>query len=455
MNIPLNYDPRDYQVEALKALDNGSVMNVWCWARRGGKDLTGFAYAIKKMVESPINVVLVFPTQKQGYKSFWINIENDGFKTIEHIPQALIAGQTNSETSMIITLKNGSTFQVLGASDPDALRGANGKIYIFSEFVDIPSAALKVIRPIIAVNGGQIIIQSTPKIDGISGGSFKILFDRATRLMNDGDTRQFASLVTANKYLSPEALEELRQETIAEYGNDFFWRQEYLCDWGQVSSTSYYGAVLAEIAKRSQVGRFPYDPAYPVFTTWDYGMSDSTAIGWWQYINKRIRVIDYYETHDIALGTTLEYVKSKPYNVMWNFFPHDLSVRDSDAIERINKVIDSGLPNSSLLKREPKEDGIKRAVEKTMNTDFNEGTTEDLRRKLKIYKRKFNGITGDYEGPEHKTESHAADEHRYMYAAIEQEFDTKTGLFLYSPDSQVDVYDSEEVNLASQFNPMY
>ena len=455
MQVPVNYDARWYQLDALTALDNGSVMNLWCWARRGGKDLTGFAYAIKKMVESPINVVLVFPTQKQGYKSFWINIENDGFKTLDHIPASLIASQTNSETSMIITLKNGSTFQVLGATDPDALRGANGKIYLFSEFVDIPSAALKVIRPIIAVNGGQIIIQSTPKIDGISGGTFKILFDRAMRLMKAGNTSQFASQITAKEYLTAEQLEELRQECIEEYGNDFFWRQEYLCDWGQVSSTSYYGAVLAEIKKRQQIGRFPYDPAHPVFTSWDYGMSDSTAIGWFQYINKKPRVIDYYETHDIALNITVDYVKSKPYNTMWNFFPHDLSVRDSDAIERINKVIENGLPNSSLLRREPKEDGIKRAVEKTMLTEFNEATTEDLRRKLHIYKRKFNGLTGDYEGPEHKTESHAADEHRYMYAAIEQEFDPKTGLFLYAPDLQVATYDSEEINVAGQYDPGY
>jgi hypothetical protein len=183
-------------------------------------------------------------------------------------------------------------------------------------------------------------------------------------------------------------------------------------------------------------------------------MSDSTAIGFWQYIRKQVRIIDYYETHDIPLGSTVEYVKAKPYNIMWNFFPHDLSVRDSDAIERINKVLEV-LPNSSLLRREPKEDGIKRAVEKTANVEMNEGTTEDLRRKLGLYRRKFNPLTGDYEGPEHKTESHAADEHRYMFAAIEQEFDPKSGLFLYSPDLQVATYEGETINVAEQFNPMY
>src|SRR6266704_2048460 len=108
MQIPVNFDPRDYQRTALAALDAGSIMNIWCWSRRGGKDFTAFGYAVKKMVERPMNVVLVFPTKQQGYESFWTNIENDGFKTIEHIPASLIASQTNSPSNMKIILKNGS-----------------------------------------------------------------------------------------------------------------------------------------------------------------------------------------------------------------------------------------------------------------------------------------------------------------------------------------------------------
>lgn len=53
----------------------------------------------------------------------------------------LIASKRDDE--MLIRLINGSTFQVLGIKDPDALRGANGKLCTsFSEFVDIDSAAM-------------------------------------------------------------------------------------------------------------------------------------------------------------------------------------------------------------------------------------------------------------------------------------------------------------------------
>lgn len=410
--------------------------------------MTAFAYAVKKMIEQPMNVVLVFPIKEQGKNSFWENIENDGFKTIEHIPAVLIERQDNS--NMRITLKNGSTFQILGAGDPDALRGANAKLYILSEFVDIPSAVLKVIRPVVRNNGGQIIIQSTPKIDGISGATFKSLFDRAMARED-----QFASLITAKEYMSEQELEDERQECIAENGNDYWYRQEFLCDWGQASATNYYTGALHMALKHGNIGYYPYDPGYPAFTSWDLGMSDMMAVSFWQYIRKVPRVIDYYESHDVSYETTVNAVRNKPYNIMWNFLPHDGAVRDSDAIERVEKVVKLGLPNTSLLRRELKEEGIKRAVAKTSHTEFNDATTTDLRRKLALYKRKFNGLTGDYMGPEHNTNSHAADTHRYMYKAIADEFDEKSGLFLYSPDLQVATYDSEIINIAAQYNPNY
>lgn len=455
MQIPLNFTPREYQAEALSALDMGTVLNVWCWSRRGGKDFTAFAYAVKKMVERPMNVVIVWPTKKQGYDNFWTTISNDGMPVLDHIPASLVEQRTNSPTDMHITLKNGSTLTLLGATDPEALRGANGLIYIFSEFVDIPSAALDVIRPIVAVNGGQIIIQSTPKIDGISGGTFKILFDRAFLNWTQGRKTQFASRITAKAYLSKEQLEEIRQETIAKNGNDFWFRQEFLCDWGQASATNYYAVALQMARKAGRIGRFPYDPAHPAYTSWDLGMSDMLAVGFWQYINKTPRVIDYYETHNVAYENTIAIIKGKPYNLAWHFLPHDGAVRDSDAIERVEKIRQLGLPNCSLLRRELKEEGIKRAVGGTSRVEFNESTTEELRRKLSLYKRKFNPLTGDYMGPEHNSNSHAADEHRYMFAAIDQDFDPKTGLFYFGTDMEEATYESETLNVASQFNPGY
>jgi hypothetical protein len=99
--------------------------------------------------------------------------------------------------------------------------------------------------------------------------------------------------------------------------------------------------------------------------------------------------------------------------------------------------------------------GISRAVENIVNARINAGTTEDLRRKLTLYQRKFNPLTGDYMGPEHKTESHAADAIRYVYVAIEQEFDKQTGAFYYAPENAQVSYDTDTIQVAGQYRPDY
>lgn len=444
MNIPYHYEPRPYQIRAIEALDNGVRLAVLVFARRSGKTMMSYCYAGKRLVQDVMNTVLVFPTKEQARSVFWDNIENDGFKTIDHIPDSLIGRKDNH--NMRLTLKNGSTFQVLGTTDPDSLRGANGKLYIFDEFVDQDSAALDVVRPIVAANGGQIIAQSTPKIDGPSGATFESMYKRA--LITPG---QYADLVTADAYMDKEVLEELRQEYIAKYGNDFFFRQEFYCDFGAASSSSYYSESIKLIEDSGNIGSYPYQSDKPVFTAWDLGLSDSTAICFFQVVDKRIRIIDFFETNNIGLPSIISFVTSKPYVYGWHFLPHDGAVRDmTDAISRIQKIRELGLPNSVLLRREGIDIGINRMVSMARSTYFNEETTDVLRRKLLIYKRKFNPLTGNYAGPDHKTESHAADSYRMIGSAWEQYFDKDTGkVFMDSGTSVTGKYQREKLSFPS------
>lgn len=442
MKIPYHYTPRDYQLEFIQGMATARFA-VLEWARRAGKDMTCWAYAIMEMVKEPMNVVLVFPTKEQGYKSFWTNVENDGFKTIEHVPKSLIASRTNSVDNMSLTLKNGSTFMVFGSTNADALRGANGKIYIFSEFVDTDSEVLGVVRPIVAVNGGKIILNSTPKLDGISGGTFLKLYAAAEK-----DPTQFASKVYATAYLKADQLAQIRQDYIDQYGNDFLFRQEFLLDENAATSTSYYGNLLSDMIAQGRAGIHPYNSDYPVYTSWDLGMADSTAIFWWQYyaitddeghvIGKKLNIIDFYETHSIGDLAIVNFVKSKKYNYGWHFFPHDGAKRDSDAIARIQKIRTMGLVNSSLLKRTNLEMGINKVADllNSKDTTMHRPVMQVAIDKLKLYKRKFNSYTGDYEGPDHSTESHCADALRYMAEAISQAFDPKTYRFYFKEDDK-------------------
>lgn len=447
IQVPAHYDPttRPYQLGVQSGLRN-SRFAVLVIHRRAGKTVATFAYAIERMVEEPMTVVMVYPTLKQGWDNFWTSLDNDGNKIIDYIPKELIAssGNSSSEDSMQITLKNGSVFRVLGATKPEALRGANAKIYIFDEFVDIPAKAVRVVRPIVLANGGQIIIQSTPKITGISGGTFKKLYHNAEK-----DPTQYAIYLRADKsnIFTPEQLEQFRQDDIAETGTDFNYRQEMLLDWGQTDQTSYYGENLVAMEKDGRIGDHPHDPRQRVYTAIDLGGGpDSTAITWFQYINKELNIIDYYETNNIGDEPIVRLIQSKPYNYGWHFLPHDGTRNDSDHIQRLQKWREYGLPDSSTLPKTGKEAGIKDVVELLAlpTTTFHEPFTSHLIHQLKLYQRKFNDATGNYEGPEHKTSSHGADSFRYVSQALKWGFDEE-GNCIYTSSGSMQTYEAEQL----------
>ena len=434
MEVPAHYDPRNFQATFLSEA-RGFWFIVMEWARRAGKGLTTFVYAASRMVEEPMGVMIIYPTAEQGYRSFWNNIENDGFRTIEHIPPEMRLKFTDTKDNMSMVLKNGSTLDLVGANaDPEKLRGNNIKLYILSEFVDIDSGVLDIIEPIVIANGGQIIIESTPKQDGVSGMTFVKLRKAAEK-----DPEMYSSRVPATEYMTKEELARARQSCINRWGNDFMFRQEYLLDEGQALETSYYGNIItAKIANGLISNKYPYDPKYPVFTSWDLGGGgDSTAGVFWQYYDKKLRVIDSYETHIINDKALVNFINTRPYfgNYGWHFFPHDGSKRDSDGIQRIVKLNQLGLPNASLLRKRGKEAGLNDAIQlMLLNTVsvYAPNCSQDggFLDKLRLYKRKWNAYTGDYEGADHNTASHYADAWRYVSDAVVQFFDRKTGKFL-------------------------
>lgn len=452
MEVPAHFDPRTFQATFLSEARKYWFI-VMEWARRAGKGLTTFVYAAQRMVEEPMGVVIIYPTAEQGYRSFWNNIENDGFRTIEHIPPELRAKFTDTMDNMSMVLKNGSTLDLVGANaNPEKLRGNNVKLYILSEFVDIDSGVLDIIEPIVIANGGQIIIESTPKQDGVSGMTFVKLRKAAEK-----DPEQYASVVPATEYMTKEQLERARQACINKWGNDFMYRQEYLLDEGQALETSYYGNIITSKIQEKLIGRFPYNDEHPVFTSWDLGGGgDSTAGVFWQYYDKKLYIIDAYETHVVNDALLIKFINSRPYaaNYGWHFFPHDGAKKDSDGVQRIVKMHQLGLPNASLLTRRSKEAGLTDAIQLMLRrsvmihapTCARDGGLLD---KLRLYKRKWNAYTGDYEGPDHNTNSHYADAIRYMSDALHQFFDPTTGRFLINikPVSTVPAYlGNEEIN---------
>lgn len=445
MQVPVHRLPlRDYQQEIVEELNKPDLRQaVLVIARRGAKTYTVFTeHIVPEMVKQVMNVVIVYPTLEQGFKNFWTNIENDGFKTLDHFPKSLISRQGNTPEDMRLTLINGSTLFVLGATNAEALRGANAKIYFFDEFVDLPSGVLGVVRPITNRNGGKIIIASTPKQDGISGGTFKKLHEAAKVREN-----QYTCYVPGDRFMTPEEMEVLRQDYIDEYGNDFLYNQEILLDWGQSSSASYYGEIMGEKDKDGSIGIWPHNPAYPVYTAWDLGRSDSMVLLYFQFFKGKPRIIDMLEINGSGLNTIAQEIKSKPYVYGWHFLPHDGTVASlNDNVRRIDYLHKLGITKISTLKREGVGVGIGYVEDWLPKILINKPTTGELSRKLRIYRKKFNPHTGDYIGADHKSQSHIADAMRYLCTALQYYFNEK-GEFILSSDNEQAEYQSDLVTV--------
>lgn len=437
MQVPAHRLPlRDYQKEIVAAFNDPKIDELLLViARRGSKTTTTYSEGIvPDLVRKVQTAVAVYPTAKMGFRNFWNNIEDDGFRTIKHLPDELLSsnGQSNSEDDMRRSLTNGSVFMCVGATNTEALRGANGKIYWFDEFADQPIEAVNVVAPITERNKGKRIYTGTPKIDGINGETMRRMHEAFKK---DKTGTKYTCYIDATHYMTPEELEKTRQGYILRNGNDFKFRQEMLLDWGQSSSGSYYGHIIGQKRIDGTIGEYPWIKAHPVYTSWDLGRADNMAVIFWQYIDGTVRIIDSYETSSVGLNSMIPYIKSKPYIYGWHFLSWDGVVHSAnDNVRRIDYMQQNGVRNISTLRKEGISIGIDRVVNNLAKTLINEPLCTELIRKLSLYTRKFNPLTGDYVGPEHNSASHFADAMRYIWTAIEQNW--MDGKFMMEPSAQ-------------------
>jgi phage terminase large subunit len=449
MQVPANrFALRDYQKEIVEAYNNPKIDEMLLIiGRRGAKTTTTYSEClVPDLVKEVQTCVAVYPSAKMGFDNFWTNIEDDGFRTLHHMPPELLAptGQSNSDSDMRQTMINGSIFRAIGATNYEALRGANGKKYWFDEFADQNIESVNVVAPITEANGGKRIYTGTPKIDGINGETMRRMHES---FKNDKTGTKYTCYIDATHYMTAEQLEKSRLGYILRNGNDFKFKQEMMLDWGQSSSSHYYGEIMMAKAKDRTIGLHPYNQSYPVFTAWDLGRSDSMVVGFFQYFKGKPRLVDVYDQNGSSMKIAASVLKAKPYTYAWHFLPHDGTVASTnDNVQRIEILQQEGLTNVSTLKREGVSVGIGYTEDWLPKLLINEHTTGKTTQNLRLYKKKYNPNTGDYVGPEHSSASHIADMVRYLCTVLQYYFN-EDGEFILAEENSQESYESDLVNV--------
>ena len=175
IRIPAHYKPRPEQIDFWKAYHSGIRFFDLCWHRREGKDLTALNATVEEILtKRPGLAWHMFPTLAQGRKVLWDATDNEGRPITSAFPKPLITEINKADMRIKCkfvpdiaagkTEVRESTWQVVGADNPDSLRGGNPILVVISEFGDIaPNVWYEIIQPILLANNGKAMFVWTPK----------------------------------------------------------------------------------------------------------------------------------------------------------------------------------------------------------------------------------------------------------------------------------------------------
>jgi phage terminase large subunit len=299
MRLPANdWQPRAHQWDAWEYLDGGGRHAELVWHRRAGKDDVALHFTATRALLRRANYWHMLPLANQVRRAIWTAVNpHTGRRRIDEVfPRELRRATRDNE--MQIEFVNGSTWQALGSDNFESAIGASPAGIVFSEWAQADPRARGYLRPILAENQGWQIYITTPR----GNNHAKRTFEAAQR-----DPDAFAQILTAEDtgIFSTATLEKELKAYIDDYGEDFgraLFEQEYFCSFSAAVLGAYYGAEIARMEREGRIGIVPHDPAYPVFTAWDLGHTDDTAIWFFQVIGERVRIIDFYFRSGVGIA---------------------------------------------------------------------------------------------------------------------------------------------------------
>lgn len=323
--LPHKFVARPHQKKFL-SVANRKVRNAYLvWHRRAGKDLTAFNFLIKESQKKVGTYIYCMPTFAQCKRNIWDAITTDGTKFLDCIPEEILDSKNESELQ--IKFKNGSIIQLASAEKYNRLRGINARGFILSEFAFMHPNVLKVISPVLLESGGFLIILTTP-----NGKNHAFtLWEEVQQHPETWFTELLNVRMTKREDGSPVMTEEEVLRVQKEQGlTDEEVKAEYYCSFDGAISGTYYEKLLITAEQEGRIGSFPWNPKLPVYTAWDIGVNDTTAIWFYQLPFGSVNIIDHYENEGEGVEHYVRYINQKPYMYPLtnaHFVPHDFKNR--------------------------------------------------------------------------------------------------------------------------------
>lgn len=182
----------------------------------------------------------------------------------------------------------------------------------------------------------------------------------------------------------------------------------------QVSREGTYFAkqFLAARKEKRLVDHLPYLPGMPVWTFWDIGASDGTAIWVLQKVGNEFRLIDFYEAWGEPYSHAAEWLQGRGYVYDRHYLPHDAEHRrqGKEANHSPKEMLESLMPGHNFEIVDRIED-VNWGIQQTRNVFpmlyFNVERTKAGIEHLELYRKKWNDTQERWSEQPDKTGGHS------------------------------------------------
>lgn len=318
---------------------------------------------------------------------------------------APIPGVAFNESELRVDYPNGARYRLYGADNYDRLRGIYLDRASLDEFGNMdPRAWSEVVRPALADRKGSANFLGTP--NGLN--HFAEINERAKE---DDEWFQLTLKASAAGILDATELLAARKEM-----TDDQYEQEFECSFTAALIGAYYGKDMNHAEAEQRIVSVPYDRAAPVYTAWDLGIDDSTAIWFVQAVGRELHVIDYLEDSGQALDYYVRKLSEKPYAWAEHILPHDAEAKElGTGVTRVETLKRLGLNRIRIVPAQSVEDGINAVRLMLPRCWFDKEKTKRGVDTLRNYQREFDDKSKAFRmKPLHNWASHGADAFRYF-----------------------------------------
>ena len=109
-------------------------------------------------------------------------------------------------------------------------------------------------------------------------------------------------------------------------------QQELECSFEAAIKGAFYADEMRVMLAEGRICPLDIDRDVRVHTSWDLGVSDSTAVWFVQCVGRERRLVDYYESSGSGLGHYVQVLHERRikhgYQYGEHYFPHDIKHRE-------------------------------------------------------------------------------------------------------------------------------